>query len=88
MKRFEMEALMSLTYDEVWISTMREIKICKDYIKAYEREIKKLEEKLGIKASDIKEEMLKDKRIKKLYEKNLVLKREQERLKGLEELLK
>ncbi|GAQ94954.1 hypothetical protein TAGGR_11152 [Thermodesulfovibrio aggregans] len=79
---------MSLTYDEVWISTMREINICKDYIKSYEKQIKKLEDKLGIKASDIKEEMLKDKKIKKLYEKTLALKREKERLKGLEELLK
>jgi hypothetical protein len=32
--------------------------------------------------------MLKDKKIKKLYEKTLALDREKKRLKGLEELLK
>jgi|YNPBryulayer2012_1023412.scaffolds.fasta_scaffold00175_9 hypothetical protein len=79
---------MPVKYDEILISTMREINICKDYIDAYEREIKKLEEKLNIKAFDITEEMLKDKKIKKLYEKTLALDREKKRLKGLEELLK
>jgi len=34
---------VSITYDEVWISTKREINICKDYIKSYEREISKIE---------------------------------------------
>lgn len=79
---------MPVKYDEIFISTMREINICKDYINAYEKEIKKLEKKLGIKSSDITQEMLKDKKIKKLYEKTIALQREKERLKGLEELLK
>lgn len=77
-----------ITYDEVWISTMREINICKDYIKAYQKEISKLEKELGIKADEINEEMLKDKRVKKLYEKTLALERQKNRLKELEELLK
>jgi len=55
---------MPITYDELWISTMREINICKDYIKSYEKEIKTLEEKLGIKVSEINEEMLKTKKLK------------------------
>jgi len=55
---------MPITYDELWISTMREINICKDYIKSYEKEIKTLEEKLGIKVSEINEEMLKNKKLK------------------------
>jgi len=79
---------MSVKYDEIFISTMREINICKDYINAYEREIKKLEKKTGIKASDITEDMLKDGKIRKLYEKILALEREKKRLKELEELLK
>ncbi|WP_353684923.1 hypothetical protein V4D30_03770 [Thermodesulfovibrio sp. 3907-1M] len=79
---------MPVKYDEIFISTMREINICKDYINAYEKEIKKLEKKLGISSSQITQEMLKDKKIKKLYEKNLALQREKERLKRLEELLK
>lgn len=79
---------MSITYDEVWISTMREIKICKDYIKSYEKELKELEEKLRIKASDITEDLLGNKEIKKLYETKLALEREIKRLKGLEELLR
>ncbi len=79
---------MAITYDEVWISTMREIKICKDYIDKYEKEIIKLEEKLGIKASEITPDMIKDNKIKKLYHTKLALDRAKERLKGLEELLK
>ncbi|HHW21183.1 hypothetical protein [Thermodesulfovibrio thiophilus] len=79
---------MPITYDELWISTMREINICKDYIKSYEKEIKTLEEKLGIKVSEINEEMLKNKKIKKLYDKFLALERTKKRLKGLEDLLK
>lgn len=79
---------MAITYDEVYISTMREINICKDYIKNYETEIRNLEESLSIKVFEITEEMLVDKKFKKLYETKLALEREKERLKGLEELLK
>ncbi|MEJ5227816.1 hypothetical protein [Thermodesulfovibrio sp.] len=79
---------MSITYDEVWISTMREIKICKDYIKSYEKQLNELEERLKIKASDITEDLLSNKEIKKLYETKLALEREIKRLKGLEELLR
>jgi len=67
---------------------MREINICKDYIRNYEKKILSLEKELGIKASQLNEDMLKDKKIRKLYETKLALEREQERLKGLEELLK
>lgn len=79
---------MSITYDEVWISTMREIKICKDYIKSYEKQLNELEERLKIKASDITEDLLSNKEMKKLYETKLALEREIKRLKGLEELLR
>ncbi len=79
---------MGITYDEVFISTMREIKICQDYIKDYETKIRELEEILQIKVSEITEDMLNDKRIRKLYETKLALERQKERLKGLEELLK
>lgn len=79
---------MAITYDEVWISTMREINICKDYIRSYEKKIRSLEKELGIKASQLNENMFKDKKIKKLYETKLALEREQKRLKELEELLK
>ncbi len=79
---------MGITYDEVYISTMREIKICQDYIKDYETKVKELEEFLQIKASEITEDMLNNKMIKKLYETKLALERQKERLKGLEELLK
>lgn len=79
---------MTINYDEIYISTMREINICKDYIKSYETEIRNLEESLSIKAFEITEEMLGDKKLKKLYETKLALEREKERLKGLEGLLK
>jgi predicted RNase H-like nuclease (RuvC/YqgF family) len=79
---------VSITYDEVWISTKREINICKDYIKSYEREISKIEKKLGLKASGIKKEMLRDKEIRRLFEIAFALEREKKRLKELEELLK
>lgn len=79
---------MAITYDEVWISTMREINICKDYIRSYEKKIRSLEKELGIKVSQLNENMFKDKKIKKLYETKLALEREQKRLKELEEFLK
>mgnify|MGYP000063217941 CR=1 FL=1 len=79
---------MSITYDEVWISTIREINICKDYIKSYEKEISKIEKNCGLKASEIKEEMLSDKEIRRLFEMAIALEREKRRLKELEELLK
>jgi len=79
---------VSITYDEVWISTIREINICKDYIKSYEKEISKIEKNCGLKASEIKEEMLSDKEIRRLFEMAIALEREKRRLKELEELLK
>lgn len=79
---------MSITYDEVWISTMREIKICKDYIEKYEKELKTLEDELKVRATELSEDMLKDSKIRKLYEIKHALERERERLKGLEELLR
>ncbi|GAB6182383.1 hypothetical protein [Thermodesulfovibrio hydrogeniphilus] len=44
---------MGITYDEVWISTMREINICKDYIKQYEKEISQLKKELGITSENV-----------------------------------
>lgn len=79
---------MTITYDEVFISTIREINICKDYIKAYEKQIEKLQEETGLKASEITQDMLNNKKVKRLYELNLALQREKTRLKELEELIK
>lgn len=39
---------MSIVYDEVWITTMREIEICRYSLKKYEAIIKKMEGKYGI----------------------------------------
>ncbi len=52
-----------------------EINICKDCIKSYEREIKMFEQKLGIKDSEVRDYMLKDEQIKKLYKKVVLLKK-------------
>lgn len=90
---------MSITYDEVYISTIREIKICKDYIKKYEKEISKLEKKLGINVNDAiakyqklymnnKTKTSADGQLKKIYDLKLALEKEKKRLKELEELLK
>ncbi len=79
---------MSITYDEVWISTIREIKICKDYISIYEKELNELEKNLGVKASELDENLKKNENFKRLYEVQNLLNRERKRLKELEELLK
>lgn len=44
---------MAIIYDEVWITSSREVKICLDAIKAYEKELKKLEEKGGINGKEL-----------------------------------
>lgn len=79
---------MAITYDEVWISTIREIKICKDYISIYEKELNELEKNLGVKASELDENLKKNEKFKRLYEVQNLLNRERKRLKELEELLK
>ncbi len=35
---------MSIVYDEVWITTSREVMVCLDAIRAYEKELRLLEE--------------------------------------------
>lgn len=56
---------MSIVYDEVWITTMREIEICRYSLKKYEATIKKMEERYGITTDEFlkryKEESLSEK---------------------------
>lgn len=44
---------MAIVYDEVWITSSREVKICLDAIKAYEKQLKELEEIHGINKNEL-----------------------------------
>jgi len=39
---------MAITYDEVWITTSREVKVCEDSIRSYKKELKSFEQRYGI----------------------------------------
>lgn len=41
-----------MIYDEVWITTMREVEICRYSLKKYECFLKKMEDKYGMKTED------------------------------------
>ncbi len=43
---------MTIVYDEVWITTMREVNICRYSIKKYEKFLRKMEDKYGMKTED------------------------------------
>ncbi len=43
---------MTITYDEVWITTMREIEICRYSIRKYEDFLERMEAKYGMKTED------------------------------------
>lgn len=82
---------MAITYDEVWITTGREIKICQDSIRAYEKELKTLESQYSIKPDELFEK-LKNNHILESHEARwystyLALKREEQRLQELETFL-
>ncbi len=87
---------MAIIYDEVWITTGREIKVCEDAIRAYRKELRSFEERYGISTEEFinnsgtdMEAVAKvtEKDRKKWYELYLGLKRTEERLKGLQEFL-
>jgi hypothetical protein len=85
---------MAITYDEVWITTGREIKVCEDAIKAYRKELRSFEERYRISTEEFinnsgtgKEAKVTEKDRKKWYELYLGLKRTEERLKGLQAFL-
>jgi hypothetical protein len=43
---------VSVIYDEVWITTMREVEICRYSLKKYERFLRKMEDKYGMNTDD------------------------------------
>ncbi len=82
---------MAIIYDEVWITSSREVKICLDAIKAYEKELKKLEERYSINGQGL---LLKIEKgyvpaghEARWYETHLGLLRTRERLEGLKRFL-
>lgn len=82
---------MAIIYDEVWITSSREVKICLDAIKAYEKELKELEEIHGINGQDL---LLKIDRgyvpvdyEARWHETHLALLRTRDRLEGLKRFL-
>jgi len=84
---------MGIIYDEVWITTSREVKVCEDSIRSYKKELKSFEQRYGITTEEFINSgatciiNISDKDRKKWYELYLGLKKTEERLKGLQEFL-
>lgn len=80
---------MGIVYDEQWITTRREIGVCNGAIKAYEKLIKRMEEKYGMKTSDLIEKLRNDETadnpdFRKWYDTCLALERCRKRKEELE----
>ena len=83
---------MTIVYDEQWITTEREIKVCDGAIRKYERELRKIEDKHGITKDEFisrnPELSQNNPDFKRWYETYLALQRCKERKKGLEKFLR
>lgn len=82
---------MSIVYDEVWITTMREIEICRYSLRKYEGFLKKMEDKYGMKTEEFvkryREGYLYNKDFKKWYDTYLAREKCSLRKKELEGFL-
>ncbi len=84
---------MEVPYDEIYISTMREMDVCRDKIRECERIIAEMERSYGITTGDFLKrhaagEMAGNADYVRWYECSEGLKSWTERLKGFEEILK
>ncbi len=82
---------MAIIYDEVWITSSREVQVCLDAIKAYEKELKELEDRYSIKGNElllkIEDGYVPSGPEARWYETHLGLLRTRERLEGLKRFL-
>lgn len=83
---------MAIVYDEQWITTRREIDICKGAIRNYEKIIKGMEDRYGMKTCDLIEEFKGNESavnadFKKWYDTYLALERCKRRKEELEAFL-
>ncbi|GAB4414500.1 MAG: hypothetical protein OHK0032_10630 [Thermodesulfovibrionales bacterium] len=83
---------MGIVYDEQWITTKREIGVCDGAIRNYEKIIRRMEEKYGMKTSGMIEKFKRDETadnpdFRKWYDTYLALERCKKRKEELEAFL-
>lgn len=82
---------MAIPYDEIWITTSREIKVCLDAIKAYQKELRRLGSVYGLSPERIHEKVRENMVLQvyeaRWYDTYLALKRSEQRLVELKTFL-